>query len=71
MPDAVEERTLSAPEPQMELTADLGVPDHGPGCQPIEGTHSRRFPGEPQYVCVTGCPRRRYLDAWLSRLEAK
>jgi hypothetical protein len=34
------------------------VPKHGPGCRPLAGTRSIRFPGEPQYVCTARCPRR-------------
>jgi hypothetical protein len=38
------------------------LPDHGPGCKPIAGSHSRRFPGEPRYICTARCPRQRAMD---------
>lgn len=38
------------------------LPAHGPGCQPTIQA-SRRFPGEPRYICVASCPRRKALDA--------
>lgn len=45
---------------QLALGAELGAPEHGPGCLKTIG-RSRRFPGEPRYMCVPGCPRQKYL----------
>lgn len=47
------------------------IPGHGPGCKPIEGSKSPRFPGEPQYVCATNCPRRRALSAEMETPDAE
>lgn len=51
----------------MELGTDLGAPDHGPGCKETIQM-SRRFPGEHRYVCAANCPRKRYLEGWMSRI---
>jgi hypothetical protein len=37
------------------------LPDHGPGCRPLSGLCSARFPDEPRYVCTPNCPRRNAL----------
>jgi len=37
------------------------IPAHGPGCRPLAGTSSARFPDEPRYVCTPNCPRRQAL----------
>jgi hypothetical protein len=37
------------------------LPPHGPGCKPLAGLKSSRFPGEPRYVCAANCPRKRAL----------
>lgn len=45
----------------MTIPADKDpVPEHSPGCKPT-GMASRRFPGEPRYVCAANCPRRVFL----------
>jgi len=37
------------------------LPPHGPGCKPLAGLKSSRFPGDLRYVCAANCPRRRAL----------
>jgi hypothetical protein len=37
------------------------LPPHGPGCKPVAGLRSSRFPDEPRYVCAANCPRKRAL----------
>jgi hypothetical protein len=37
------------------------LPAHGPGCQPLTGLRSARFPDEPRYICSANCPRRNAL----------
>lgn len=59
------------PPGQLALGADLGAPDHGPGCLKTTG-RSHRFPGEPRYICVPGCPRQKYLaDSTWRRVAAE
>jgi hypothetical protein len=43
------------PSPHHEL------PAHGPGCRPLAGLKSTRFPNEPRYICAANCPRKRAL----------
>lgn len=42
-------------------SAQHELPAHGPGCKPLDGLTSTRFPGEPRYVCAANCPRKRAL----------
>jgi hypothetical protein len=37
------------------------LPAHGPGCLPLTGLRSARFPHEPRYICAANCPRRQAL----------
>jgi hypothetical protein len=37
------------------------LPAHGPGCRPLTGLRSARFPDEPRYICAANCPRRQAL----------
>ncbi len=37
------------------------LPAHGPGCRPLTGLRSGRFPDEPRYICAASCPRRQAL----------
>lgn len=37
------------------------LPDHGPGCRPLSGLRSARFPDESRYLCTPNCPRRNAL----------
>ena len=54
--------------------SDEALPAHGPGCKPL-ALPSRRFPGEPRYVCAANCPRRKALarmdrvDNWVTADE--
>jgi hypothetical protein len=37
------------------------LPGHGPGCRPLTGLRSARFPEERRYICTPNCPRREAL----------
>jgi hypothetical protein len=50
----------SARQQQLFAVPITALPAHGPGCKPL-AAHNFKNPGQPRYVCVSGCPRQRAL----------